>query len=104
VSGSVSGLSSRKLYWEARNELIAANAVTIFIVESLLKAGHDCIERVQIARPIIFSSTRISVMIRLSFANSRNIVYRLSRTMFFDNLPLEMTCSKSGKQIDETVK
>jgi len=68
VSGSVSGLSSRKLYWEARNELIAANAVTIFIVESLLKAGHDCIERVQIARPIIFSSTRTSVMIRLSFA------------------------------------
>ena len=36
-SGSVSGLSFRKLYWEARNELIAANAVTIFIVESLLK-------------------------------------------------------------------
>ncbi len=38
----------------ARNELIAANAVTIFIVESLLKAVHDCIERAQIARPIIF--------------------------------------------------
>jgi hypothetical protein len=55
-SGSVSGLSFRKLYWEARNELIAANAVTIFIVESLLKAVHDCIERVQTdcedARPV----------------------------------------------------
>jgi len=24
--------------------------------------------------------------------------------MFFDNLPLEMTCSKCGKQINETVK
>lgn len=33
---------------------LAANAVTIFIVESLLKAVHDCIDRVQIARPIIF--------------------------------------------------
>jgi hypothetical protein len=55
-SGSVSGLSFRKLYWEARNELIAANAVTIFIVESLFKAVHDCIERVQTdcedARPV----------------------------------------------------
>ena len=70
MSGSVSGLSFRKLYWEARNELISANAVTIFIVESLLKAVHDCIERVQIARPMIFSSTRISAMIRLSFANA----------------------------------
>jgi hypothetical protein len=77
--------------------------VTIFIVESLLKAVHDCIERVQIARPIIFSSTRIIVMIRLSFANSRNSVYRLRRTMFFDNLPLEITCSKCGKRIKETV-
>jgi hypothetical protein len=26
------------------------------------------------------------------------------QTMFFDNLPLEMTCSKCGKQINETVK
>jgi len=44
-------------------------------------------------------------MIRLSFANSRNFVYRLNKTMFFDNLPLEMTCSKCGnKQINETVK
>ena len=59
---------SRKLDREARNELIAANAVTIFIVESLLKAVHDCIERVQIARPIIFSSTQISAIIRPSFA------------------------------------
>jgi hypothetical protein len=42
-------------------------------------------------------------MIRLSFANSRNFVYRLNETMFFDNLPLEMTCSKCGKQINETV-
>jgi hypothetical protein len=57
----------------------------------------------RIARPIIFSSTRISAMIRLSFANSRNFVYRLKKTMFFDNLPLEMTCSKCGKQINETV-
>ena len=104
MNGSVSGLSFRKLYWEARNELISANAVTIFIVESLLKAVHDCIERVQIASPIIFSSTRISVMIRLSFAISRNFIYRLNKTMFFDNLPLEMTCSKCGKQINETVK
>jgi hypothetical protein len=54
--------------------------------------------------PIIFSSTRISAMIRLSFANSRSFVYRLNKTMFFDNLPLEMTCSKCGKQINETVK
>jgi len=57
--------------------------VTIFIVESLLKAVHDCIERAQIARPIIFSSTRISVMIRLSFANSRNFVYRLNKAHVF---------------------
>jgi hypothetical protein len=55
------------------------------------------------ARPIIFSSTRISAMIRLSFANSRSFVYRLNKTMFFDNLPLEITCSKCGKQINETV-
>jgi hypothetical protein len=41
-------------------------------------------------------------MIRLSFANSRNFVYRL--VMFFDNLPLEITCSKCGKRIKETVK
>jgi peptide subunit release factor 1 (eRF1) len=26
------------------------------------------------------------------------------RLMFFDNLPLEITCSKCGKQIKETVK
>jgi phage FluMu protein Com len=43
-------------------------------------------------------------MIRLSFANSRNFVYRLNKTMFFDNLPLEMACPKCGKQINETVK
>ena len=43
-------------------------------------------------------------MIRLSFANSRNFIYRLNNTMFFDNLPLELTCSKCGKQIKETVK
>ncbi len=57
----------------------------------------------RIARPIILSSTRISAIIRLSFANSRSFVYRLNKTMFFDNLPLEMTCSKCGKQINETV-
>ena len=28
----------------------------------------------------------------------------MNKTMFFDNLPLEMTCSKCGKQINETVK
>ena len=43
-------------------------------------------------------------MIRLSFAISRNFIYRLNKTMFFDNLPLEMTSSKCGKQINETVK
>ena len=43
-------------------------------------------------------------MIRLSFANSRSFVYHLNKTMFFDNLPLEVTCSKCGKQIKETVK
>ena len=43
-------------------------------------------------------------MIRLSFANSRSFVYRLNKTMFFDNLPLELTCSKCDKQINETVK
>jgi hypothetical protein len=80
-------------------------------------AAHPCLMRrtirfssdpksrnARIARPIIFSSTRISAMIRLSFANSRNFVYRLNKTMFFDNLPLEMTCSKCGKQINETVE
>jgi hypothetical protein len=50
------------------------------------------------------ASERGIVMIRLSFANSRNFVYRLNETMFFDNLPLEMTCSKCGKEIKETVK
>jgi hypothetical protein len=34
----------------------------------------------------------------------KKFVYRLNETMFFDNLPLEITCSKCGKQIDETVK
>jgi len=42
-------------------------------------------------------------IIRPSFANSRSFVYRLNKTMFFDNLPLEITCSKCGKQINETV-
>jgi endogenous inhibitor of DNA gyrase (YacG/DUF329 family) len=42
-------------------------------------------------------------MIRLSFANSRNFVYRLNETMFFDDLPLEITCTNCGKQINETV-
>jgi ribosomal protein S27E len=27
----------------------------------------------------------------------------VSKTIFFDNLPLEITCSKCGKQINETV-
>jgi phage FluMu protein Com len=58
----------------------------------------------RIARPIIFRSTRISAIIRRSFANSRSFVYRLNETMFFDNLPLEITCPKCGKQINETVR
>jgi phage FluMu protein Com len=33
----------------------------------------------------------------------KKFVYRLNKTMFFDNLPLEITCSKCGKQINETV-
>jgi len=53
--------------------------------------------------PDDFSSTRISAIIRPSFANSRSFVYRLNETMFFDNLPLEITCSKCGKRIKETV-
>ena len=28
----------------------------------------------------------------------------VNKAMFFDNLPLELTCSKCGKQINETVK
>jgi hypothetical protein len=39
-----------------------------------------------------------------AFANSRSFVYRLNKTMFFDNLPLEITCSTCAKQINETVK
>ena len=53
---------------------------------------------------MIFSSTRINAIIRRTFANSKSCVYRLNETMFFDNLPLEITCSKCGKQIKETVK
>jgi hypothetical protein len=41
--------------------------------------------------------------IRPTVANSRIFVYHLSQTMFFDNLPLELTCSECGKQINETV-
>ena len=48
-------------------------------------------------------STRISAIIRPTVANSRIFVYHLNQTMFFDNLPLEMTCPKCGKQINETV-
>ena len=48
--------------------------------------------------------TRISAIIRPSFANSRSFVYRLNQAMFFDNLPLEITCPKCGKQIKETVR
>jgi len=39
----------------------------------------------------------------LSFANSKSSVYSLNKTMFFDNLPLELACPKCGKQINETV-
>jgi hypothetical protein len=56
----------------------------------------------QIARWIIYRA--LSAIIRPSFANSRSFAYRLNETMFFDNLPLEITCSKCGKQINETVK
>jgi hypothetical protein len=70
-----------------------------FVSPSDPKSRHS-----RIARLIIFSSTRISAMIRPSFANSRSFVYRLNKTMFFDNLPLEMTCQKCGKQINESVK
>jgi hypothetical protein len=42
---SVSGLLESLL--EACNQLIAANAVMIFLVRSLSYAVHDCIERVQ---------------------------------------------------------
>ena len=38
-------------------------------------------------------------------AKSRSFVHSANKTMsFFDNLPLEITCSKCGKQINETVK
>ena len=33
----------------------------------------------------------------------KKFVYRLNETMFFDNLPLEITCSKCGKRINESV-
>ena len=36
--------------------------------------------------------------------NKGVFVHSVNKTMFFDNLPLEMTCSKCGKQINETVK
>jgi ribosomal protein S27E len=45
----------------------------------------------------------LSAIVSPSFANSRSFVYRLNQTMFFDNLPLEITCTKCGKQINETV-
>jgi hypothetical protein len=38
----------------------------------------------------------------LGLAKLRVFVHSVA--MFFDNLPLEMTCSKCGKQINETVK
>ena len=50
-----------------------------------------------------FRAPESSAIIGPSFANSRSFVYRLNETMFFDNLPLEITCSKCGKQINETV-
>jgi hypothetical protein len=36
-------------------------------------------------------------------AKSRGFVHCVNKTMFFDNLPLEITCPKCGKQIKETV-
>jgi hypothetical protein len=77
--------------------------VKIFEVGTIRFASDPKSRHSRIARPIIFSSTRIRGMIRLSFANSRNFVYYLNKTMFFDNLPLEITCSKCGKQINENV-
>jgi ribosomal protein S27E len=77
--------------------------VKIFEVGTIRFSSNPKSRHSRIARPIIFSSTQISAIIRPSFANSRSSVYRLNETMFFDNLPLEITCSKCGKQINETV-
>jgi hypothetical protein len=46
---------------------------------------------------------RISAIIRPELCQLKSFVYRPNETMFFDNLPLEITCSKCGKQINETV-
>ena len=40
--------------------------------------------------------------IALRLAKSKSFVHS-DKTMFFDNLPLEITCLKCGKQINETV-
>jgi hypothetical protein len=58
----------------------------------------------RIARPIIFSSTRIKRDDQAELCQLKKFCYRLNKTMFFDNLPLEMICSKCGKQINQTVK
>jgi phage FluMu protein Com len=39
----------------------------------------------------------------LGLAKSKSFVHCLNETMFFDNLPLEITCLKCGKLIKETV-
>jgi phage FluMu protein Com len=41
---------------------------------------------------------------RTRLAQSRSFVHCVNKTMFFDNLPLEIKCPKCGKQIKETVK
>lgn len=40
----------------------------------------------------------------LGLAKSKSFVHSANKTMFFDNLPLEITCSKCGRLIKETVK
>jgi phage FluMu protein Com len=39
----------------------------------------------------------------LGLAKSKSFVHSANKTMFFDNLPLEITCLKCGKLIKETV-
>jgi peptide subunit release factor 1 (eRF1) len=41
---------------------------------------------------------------RTRLVKSRSFVHYVNKTMFFDNLPLEITCPKCGRQIKETVR
>jgi len=45
-----------------------------------------------------------AALCRTGLPKSRRFVYRVNKTMFFDNLPLEITCPKCGKKIKETVR